>query len=77
MLFSQERVGLKVTQSKIAFTVAGYKSIFKRRSITKNHLVKNNVNGAQDKMLFSQEKEDLKHMVKITVNGTQSTMLFS
>ena len=56
MLFSQERVRLKITQSKIALTVQGCNSIFPRKSMYKNQPVKNIVNGTQVTLLLSPER---------------------
>ena len=58
MLFSYERIKLKITQSKIVLTVHRVLCYLPRK--TEDHPVSNKVNGAQGKMPFSQERVRLK-----------------
>ena len=60
MLFYQERLRLKITQSKIPLTVQREDCFFSRKNKTENHPVKNSVNGTQGTMLFFQERVGLK-----------------
>ena len=60
MLFSRERVGVKITLSKLSLMVDRVQCYFPRKSKTKNHLVKNRVNRSQGTMLFSKEREKQK-----------------
>ena len=60
MLFYQEGLRIKITQSKILLTVQRVECHFSRKNKTENHPVKNNVNGTQGTMLFSQERVGLK-----------------
>ena len=60
MLFSEGRVRLEITQSKIPLTVSGYYAIFPRRGKTENDTVKNSVKGRQGTMLLPQDRVRLK-----------------
>ena len=56
-LFSQERVRVEITQSKVALTILFYNTIFRRKSKTKNEPVKISDNGTKGTiMLFSQDR---------------------
>ena len=59
MLFSHERVKLKIILSKLALTVPGESAIFPGKRKTINYPVKISVNGTQGTMLFSRERERL------------------
>ena len=70
MLFSEERVILKITQSKIALTVQGYGAVSPRKSKTKNHPVRKSVKSAHGPCSFAENKT--KNIpVKNTVNSTR------
>ena len=60
MLFSQVRLRLKITRSKIALTVHYVQCYFPRKSQTRNHPVKITVKGTWGTMLFSQVRLRLK-----------------
>ena len=75
MLFSQGRVGLEITQYKIALSVQGHNVVFPRRSKIKKDSVKDSVKSAQGTVLFYQEVVRLKITAKISLNGTQGTII--
>ena len=56
MLFTQETVKLKITQSKIGLTVLRVQDHFPRKGKTEDHQARNEVNGAKGTMLFSRER---------------------
>ena len=56
VLLPQERVRLKLTQSKIALTVRWVQCCFPRRRKTENHPVKNSVIGTQGTTLFPRRR---------------------
>ena len=57
MLFSQQRVRLKITQSKIGLTVQGYNAFFSQKSKTKDQPVKISVNGTEKSQCYYPEEE--------------------
>ena len=56
MLFPQERVRLKTTQSKLASTVLRLQRYLPLTEWDKNHPVKDSVNSTQGIRLFSEER---------------------
>ena len=79
MLFSQERVRLKITQSKVALMVQGYNAIIPRKSKTKNHPVKNSVNSthAGYNAVFQRRGKTINHPVKISINQSSDILQHS
>ena len=74
MLFSQERTGQIITQSKIALTIQSDDAIFQKERKTKIHPVKNTVNGTKSRTLFYQERIRLKGSqtkIALTVHRVQ------
>ena len=78
MLFSQERVRLRITKSKMALTFQGYSANFRRKGRTKNHPVKTIVKGQRGHSAIIPRKSKTKnHQVKNSVTSTHGTMLLS
>ena len=72
MLFSQERVRPKITWSKIELRVHRVNAILPGRNKTKNHPVKNTVNGTQGKTKnFPRKGKTKNYTVESSFNGTQ------
>ena len=75
MLFSRERVRLRITKSKMALTLQGCGANFQKKGRTKNHPVKTIVKGQQrDSAIIPRKSRTKNHQVKNSVTSTHGTM---